>query len=80
MHEFDEVRDFGRVRARRMGYYVLVDLDIQVDRRASVSAGHQVAQHLRHTILQRFPEIAEVQVGVHAEPIDSAKSTCFVWR
>jgi len=58
----------SKIRTRIMGPHVLVDMNIQVDPIMSVSAGHQVAERARLSILEQFPRISEVLVHINAEP------------
>jgi len=67
LSEIKGVEHFHRVRARRMGPYMLVDLHIEVEQTISVSASHQVAERVRHSIVQQIPSVNEVLVHVDAE-------------
>jgi cation diffusion facilitator family transporter len=62
------VVEYRQMRARRMGTYIIVDVEIQVDPRLSVSAAHQVAQRVRLTLLDQVPQVHEVLVHVDPEP------------
>ncbi|MBU2645906.1 cation-efflux pump [bacterium] len=61
------VEHFHQVRARRMGPYMLVDLNIEVEQTISVSASHQIAERVRYSILDRIPSVNEVLVHVDTE-------------
>lgn len=64
------VRHFHKVRARRMGPYMLVDLHIEVEETLSVSVSHQIAERVRYAILNRISAVNEVLVHVDAEDHD----------
>jgi cation diffusion facilitator family transporter len=69
------VVDHRKIRARKMGTYLLVDVEIQVDRLLSVSAAHQVAKRVRLTLLDEVPQVHEVLVHVDPEPPDEESSS-----
>ena len=56
----------GRIRARRTGPDVLVDVSIPVAATLSASAAHQLGEHVRRAFLERHEEIKEVTV--HLDP------------
>ena len=58
---------YHKVRARRMGPQVLIDLHIEVPEKQSVSASHQIAERVRRKILNEIPQVNEVLVHVDAE-------------
>jgi divalent metal cation (Fe/Co/Zn/Cd) transporter len=55
------------LRGRRMGRYSVIDVNILVPRRLSVSAAHQVAECVRQQIRMDVPLVAQVQVHVDIE-------------
>ena len=56
-----------RLRARRMGQNLLVDVHVQVDGTTSVSDGHQVSLRVERCIRERFDEVTEVLVHIDPE-------------
>ena len=50
-----------------MGPYMLVDLHIEVGQTISVSVSHQIAERVRHSIVDQIPSVNEVLVHVDAE-------------
>jgi len=70
--KIEGVDSSSQIRTRKMGPHTLVDMQVQVDPMMSVSAGHQVAERVRLTILNHFPEISEVLIHVNAEPEQEA--------
>ncbi|MBT6611931.1 MAG: cation transporter, partial [Deltaproteobacteria bacterium] len=65
--EIKGVEHFHKVRARRMGPYMLVDLHIEVAQTISVSVSHQIAERVRFSIVNQIPSVNEVLVHVDAE-------------
>jgi cation diffusion facilitator family transporter len=55
------VLSYHRLRGRRMGPYVLMDVHISVSPTISVSAAHQVAERVRIHALRKFHVISEVR-------------------
>ena len=64
-----EVVNAHRIRSRRYGPLVYVDLDIEVDGEMSVSRGHDVAHEVKERILARYTYVADALI--HVEPKDS---------
>lgn len=56
------------VRTRGLESEVLVDLHIQVDPKATVAQGHEVAEHVERAICEQYSEV--VDVLAHLEPFD----------
>ncbi len=61
------VRDLHLLRTRRMGGDALVDVHIEVDPRLSVSEGHQVGERVRHYLIDRIDDVADVMVHIDPE-------------
>ncbi len=59
-----------RVRTRRMGPDVLVDLEIGVDGRRSLRNAHAVADAVRVRVVEGLAEVADVMV--HVNPVEAA--------
>lgn len=55
-----------RTRVRRLGAYLVVDLDIEVEPTLSVAAAHDIAVSVERAIVARLPEVYDVVV--HVEP------------
>jgi cation diffusion facilitator family transporter len=68
--ETEGILGIHRLRSRKMGPYCLVDLHVHVHPDISVSAGHHVAERLRHRIISSEPHVSEVLV--HIEPFARA--------
>jgi cation diffusion facilitator family transporter len=62
----DEVLDVHKVRTRRMGPGVMVDLHITVDGGMNVTRGHDVSEAVKRRIKQEVENV--VDVVVHLEP------------
>ena len=55
-----------RTRIRQFSNLYVVDLDVEVDSRISVAAGHEIAKNLEQTIRDRVRNIYDIIV--HIEP------------
>ncbi|HHJ18504.1 MAG TPA: cation-efflux pump, partial [Gammaproteobacteria bacterium] len=58
------------LRTRKSGADAFADVHIQVPPNVSVSEGHQIAEAVRHAIIQEIDEITDVTV--HTDPEDDA--------
>eukprot|EP00026_Physarum_polycephalum_P008316 Phypoly_transcript_08398.p1 GENE.Phypoly_transcript_08398~~Phypoly_transcript_08398.p1 ORF type:complete len:494 (+),score=91.17 Phypoly_transcript_08398:33-1484(+) len=63
------VLSFSDIRVRKMGPYTIVDLNIQVDNRISVSAAGQIAERVRRTIQTNTERVKEVMVHVTGQQL-----------
>ncbi|MCB2200765.1 cation diffusion facilitator family transporter [bacterium] len=64
-----QVVNAHRIRSRRYGPLVYVDLDIEVDGEMSVADGHDVAHDVKERILEKYSYVADAMI--HVEPVDS---------
>lgn len=67
-----DITQFRRLRARKMGYYTICDVEIGVRPHLTTSAAHHVADALRTRVLAARPDVADVLV--HVFPDDVAGS------
>ncbi|KAK4418164.1 Metal tolerance protein C1 [Sesamum alatum] len=63
------VKGYNRLRGRRAGSSLYLDVDVEVDPFSSVSAAHDVGENVRQRLQQSHPEITEV--FIHIEPASS---------
>lgn len=56
-----------RVRARKIGYHHMINLDIEVNGFLSVKEAHQIAQKVEESIKMNLPNVYDVMV--HVEPV-----------
>ena len=56
-----------RVRARKIGYYYMVNLDIEVDAELSVREAHDIARKVENSIKSEIHNVYDVMV--HIEPL-----------
>ena len=56
-----------RVRARKIGYHYMVNLDIEVNSFLSVKEAHEIARNVENSIKTNLPNIYDVMV--HVEPL-----------
>ena len=56
-----------RVRARKIGIYYMVNLDIEVDASLSVKEAHDIARGVEHVIKEKLQNVYDVMV--HVEPL-----------
>ncbi len=55
-----------RVRARKLGAYLMINMDIEVDPNLSVKISHDIAKQVENSIKSRIPNVYDVMV--HVEP------------
>ncbi|KAJ3173972.1 hypothetical protein HK101_010976 [Irineochytrium annulatum] len=71
MQDHDKnILGFNTVRGRKMGPDYLVDLQLQVSPRITVSQSHQIAENVRHAITTKISGISEVLIHVDVEEHD----------
>jgi len=69
---FNAVRDVEgasnphRMRARKIGSYLMINMDIEVDPDLSVKASHEIAKEVEISIKAKIPNVYDVMV--HVEP------------
>lgn len=68
------------LRTRRIGGEVLMDVHIQVDREASVTEGHHIAESVRRKLILEFENIQEVLVHVDTEDDTDVEALYWVSR
>ncbi|KAI9352540.1 hypothetical protein DFJ73DRAFT_349360 [Zopfochytrium polystomum] len=56
-----------------MGPDLLVDLQLQVNPRISVSMSHQITENLRHALYEKIPGLVEALIHVDVEEHDHAE-------
>lgn len=69
--EVPEAVNPHKVRIRKMGILLIVDLDIEVDGNLSVKEGHAIATKVENAIRKNMEKIYDVQV--HLEPIGNCQ-------
>lgn len=75
---FDAVKDVEgahhphRVRARKIGSYYMVNLDIEVNPDLSVKAAHEIARNVENSIKSSLKNIYDVMV--HVEPLGNREA------
>ncbi|KAL9235790.1 hypothetical protein vseg_010525 [Gypsophila vaccaria] len=65
--QVDGVKGCHRLRGRRAGSFIHLDVHIEVDSFASVSAAHHIGENVRRQIHKSHPEVAEV--FIHIDPL-----------
>ena len=62
----DGVRGHGRLRSRRMGGRIFVDVRVLVDGQLTVREGHKIAEQVRLRVIDQLPGNADVVVCLRA--------------
>lgn len=75
LKKVDGVRNPHKVRIRRIGVMLIVDLDIEVDKNLSVKEGHDIATKVKQEITRQLENIYDVQV--HVEPEGNKEDECY---
>ncbi len=73
IQQVEGVRAMHRLRTRRMGANVLVDVHILVDPRLSVSEGHHIADHVELTLYREIEDVTDVTVHIDPENDETNK-------
>ena len=68
------IHEVRSLRSRQSGGNVLLEVQVLVDPRITVSEGHRLGEAARHIITERFTDINDVVVHIDAERHDPAKS------
>ena len=61
-----------RVRARKIGHYYMINLDIEVDPKLSVKKAHDIAKNVENSIKSNLRNIYDVMV--HVEPLGNLEA------
>ncbi|MDP3981460.1 MAG: cation diffusion facilitator family transporter [Chlamydiota bacterium] len=64
-----EVKTFHKIRTRKMGSEILLDLHIEVDPKLTVKEGHDISKKVKNNLIQKGPNI--IDVVVHLEPYEN---------
>ncbi|WJY27850.1 cation diffusion facilitator family transporter [Sporosarcina trichiuri] len=73
IHEFPEVKQIDRLRAREHGHYVLVDIRLSIPADLSIQQGHDITSRLRNAIKDANPDVGEVLIHVNPWYPDDAE-------
>lgn len=58
------VRNVHRLRSRKVGSELVVDLHVEVDNHLSVSEGHQIADRVERLLKEQVPEVSDALVHI----------------
>ncbi|KAI4301368.1 hypothetical protein L6164_034655 [Bauhinia variegata] len=72
--QVEGVKGCHRLRGRRAGSTLYLDVNIEVDPFSSVSAAHDIGEYVRHQIHKTHPAVAEM--FIHIDPAMSSVSRC----
>ena len=67
VHSVEGAHNPHRVRARKIGHYYMINLDIEVDPDLSVKEAHDIAKNVENSIKSNLRNIYDVMV--HVEPL-----------
>jgi len=74
------VNKVSNLRSRESGGKVLLEIQIQVDPRISVSEGHQIGEAARKNVTDKFTNINDVIVHIDPEPHDDFQTLALPLR
>lgn len=74
IREVSGINQVTNLRSRQSGGKILLEVQIQVDPRISVSEGHHLGEAVNRTITDKFANISDVIVHIDAEPHNGAQS------
>lgn len=64
------VKQIHKLRTRRLGYGILVDLHVLVDPDLSVRSGHEISEAVKRRLYELGPDVADVIT--HLEPVEDS--------
>ncbi len=67
VHKVEGAHHPHRVRARKIGYHYMVNLDIEVEASLSVKEAHDIARNVESSIKKNLRNVYDVMV--HVEPL-----------
>ena len=67
IHQVEGAHNPHRVRARKIGHYYMVNLDVEVDPELSVKEAHEIAKNVEKSIKSNLRNIYDIMV--HVEPL-----------
>ncbi|MCK4957697.1 MAG: cation transporter, partial [Candidatus Cloacimonetes bacterium] len=62
----DNVLGFHKIRTRKLGSSIYLDLHLEVDGHLSVTKGHLISEEVKNDLINSYPKIIDVMV--HLEP------------
>jgi cation diffusion facilitator family transporter len=72
MQNMEEIHSYHKIRTRKMGSAILLDLHIQVDSHMTVLQGHEISKKVKNELIEKGPNI--IDVVVHLEPDENMNS------
>ncbi|MCF6248932.1 MAG: cation diffusion facilitator family transporter [Desulfobacula sp.] len=66
----ENVKGVHKMRTRKLANCIYIDLHLEVDGQLSVTQGHDISEHVQHTLIKNYPKIIEVMV--HLEPVKNS--------
>lgn len=72
IEENPNVKRIDRLRARELGYYVLIDARVSVSAELNIQQGHDICREIKTSIMKEHPEVKEVLI--HLNPWYDTKS------
>jgi hypothetical protein len=63
----DGVRDMHNLRSRKIGEKALLDVNIEVSPKISVSEGHEIASYVAKNLIDHFEQVIDVTVHTDVE-------------
>ncbi|WP_379966024.1 cation diffusion facilitator family transporter [Ectobacillus sp. sgz5001026] len=72
IEENPNVKRIDRLRARELGYYVLIDARVSVLAELNIQQGHDICREIKTSIMKEHPEVKEVLI--HLNPWYETKS------
>ncbi len=63
-----EVRSINNIRTRKMGYFILLDINISVDSLLTIKDGHIICVKVKEELMSNHPDI--IDAVIHLEPYE----------
>ncbi len=78
LKSISDIKGYHKLKTRRLGYYISIDVHIFVEKNLNVLKSHDIATLLEDKIYQTFGK--ETIISVHVEPYDDDKSNELNYR
>ena len=66
--DHDDVKGCHKIRTRKLGSSIYIDLHLEVDGSLTVSNGHMISEHVKNALITDNPKIIDVMI--HLEPAE----------
>lgn len=65
---FDNVKECHRIRVRKLGHYLFIDMHVLVSENTPLYDAHKLTEDIENTLKREIPNVADVVI--HLEPFE----------